>query len=70
MMNTRDKDTLSKITEHMRDIPRADVELLLHGDDGEPHGVAPQQADHVPQTSQHTEHIPTTAGFHPGFLSV
>ena len=54
----------------MGDIPRADVELLLHGDDGEPHGVAPQQADHVPQTRQHTEHIPTTAGFHPGFLSV
>ena len=45
----------------MRDIPRAQAELLLHGDDGQSHGVPAQQADHVPQAGQDTEHIPTTA---------
>ena len=52
------------ITEHMRDVPRAKVQLLLHGEDGQPHRVSAEQADHVPQAGQHTEHIPATATLH------
>ena len=50
-----------ELTEHMRDVPRAQAEFLLHGEDGQPHGVPAKQTDHVAQAGQDTEYIPTTA---------
>lgn len=64
MTMSRSQDEL---TEHMRDVPRAQAELLLHGEDGQPHGVSAQQADHVAQAGQNTEYIPTTATLHCNF---
>ena len=41
----------------MRHLILTNVELLLHGEDGQPHGVPAQQADHVAKAGQETEHV-------------
>ena len=53
----------------MRHLVLTDVELLLHGDDGQPHGVPVQQADHVPDTGEEAEHVSSVIGTHLNALS-
>ena len=48
----------------MRHLILTDVELLLHGEDGQPHGVPAQQADHVADTGEDAEHISPVVGYH------
>ena len=45
-------------TEDVWHLVLCEAELRLHGEDGEPHGVAAQHADHVTHTRQHRHHVP------------